>query len=122
GHKANLHNPNTSEESKEHSRQFLENIDRNSGLHHISNPRDRSTSSSISSASGQNSHSFYPSHSPAGLTDDLDAKNLGNVIGGYKATLHNPRVSEEAKERAAHALEELGVEPDYHPKGRDDDM
>jgi hypothetical protein len=52
----------------------------------------------------------------------VEEKNLGNVIGGYKATLHNPRVSEEAKERAAHALEELGVEPDYHPKSRDEDM
>ncbi|KAI5784329.1 Conidiation protein 6-domain-containing protein, partial [Pyronema domesticum] len=106
GHKANLHNPNTSEESKEHSRQFLENIDRESGLHHVS---------------GLQNH-----RDPVMVDFDrpvvVEEKNLGNVIGGYKATLHNPRVSEEAKERAAHALEELGVEPDYHPKSRDEDM
>ncbi|KAL1750750.1 Conidiation protein 6-domain-containing protein [Schizophyllum commune] len=33
-------------------------------------------------------------------------KDEGNVIRGYKATLHNPRVSDEAKERAQDYLEE----------------
>ncbi|KAI5827302.1 hypothetical protein K523DRAFT_309646 [Schizophyllum commune Tattone D] len=33
-------------------------------------------------------------------------KNEDNVIRGYKATLHNPRVVDEAKERAQEYLEE----------------
>jgi hypothetical protein len=37
--------------------------------------------------------------------DDADmGKNEGNVIGGYKATLKNPNVSEEAKVRKYHQL------------------
>ena len=35
---------------------------------------------------------------------------VGNVVGGYKATMHNPNVSEEAKEHAEHVLEDLGAE------------
>ncbi|KZT39056.1 hypothetical protein SISSUDRAFT_971630, partial [Sistotremastrum suecicum HHB10207 ss-3] len=33
--------------------------------------------------------------------------NLGNVIGGYKATLNNPNVSEEAKQNSQRAIDEL---------------
>jgi len=39
-----------------------------------------------------------------------EQKNLGNVIGGHKATLNNPNVSEEAKEHSREVLEEYGVE------------
>ncbi|KAI0325106.1 hypothetical protein GY45DRAFT_287550 [Cubamyces sp. BRFM 1775] len=35
-----------------------------------------------------------------------------HVAGGFKATLHNPKVSEEAKERAAARLDEMGVDAD----------
>ncbi|KAI8975920.1 Conidiation protein 6-domain-containing protein [Trametes punicea] len=34
--------------------------------------------------------------------------NENRVAGGLKASLHNPRVSQEAKERAAERLEEMG--------------
>jgi len=38
---------------------------------------------------------------------DTEGKNINNVIGGYKATLKNPNVSEEAKDHAKTALENL---------------
>ncbi|EPX74551.1 uncharacterized protein SOCG_02034 [Schizosaccharomyces octosporus yFS286] len=37
-------------------------------------------------------------------------KNLGNVRGGYKATLHNPNISEGAKKHAHEVLDELDDE------------
>jgi len=37
-----------------------------------------------------------------------DSSNIGNVIGGHKAALKNPNVSEEAKERSRQAIDELG--------------
>jgi len=41
------------------------------------------------------------------LYPPMTDKNVGNVIGGYKAALHNPNVSVEGKEHAQKALEEL---------------
>ncbi|EPY54083.1 fungal protein [Schizosaccharomyces cryophilus OY26] len=37
-------------------------------------------------------------------------KNLGNVRGGYKATLHNPNISGDAKKHAQQVLDELDDE------------
>ncbi|KDQ25960.1 hypothetical protein PLEOSDRAFT_1085281 [Pleurotus ostreatus PC15] len=37
-------------------------------------------------------------------------KNPINVAGGLKAAIHNPNVSEEAKERAAERLHEMGAD------------
>lgn len=37
-------------------------------------------------------------------------KNTGNVIGGLKAAINNPRVSEEAKEHDRERLREMGEE------------
>ncbi|KAI0656522.1 Conidiation protein 6-domain-containing protein [Cubamyces menziesii] len=42
----------------------------------------------------------------------FEQPNANRVAGGFKATLHNPKVSEEAKERAAARLSEMGVEAD----------
>ncbi|PWW78637.1 hypothetical protein C7212DRAFT_361654 [Tuber magnatum] len=80
GHKANLHNPNTSEEAKQHSREVLEELGLETGSY----------------TSG-----------PSSADVNIVGKNPGNVAGGYKATLHNPNVSEEAKERAQEKLEKL---------------
>jgi len=38
----------------------------------------------------------------------LGSKNPGNVAGGLKATLHNDRVSDEAKQSAQERLERMG--------------
>ncbi|KAF8244315.1 hypothetical protein K440DRAFT_21985 [Wilcoxina mikolae CBS 423.85] len=77
GHKANLKNPNTSKESKQHSREILE-----------------------AEFDGGDTHKF----SDAG-TQTGGAKNPHNVEGGLKATLKNPNTSEEAKQRARERLE-----------------
>ncbi|KAH7148867.1 Conidiation protein 6-domain-containing protein [Dactylonectria macrodidyma] len=75
GHKANLKNPNTSEESKEHSREVLKN--------------------QTSSGGGDD---FV-------ADDDNSGKNPNNVAGGLKAALKNPNVSDEAKESAKQRLD-----------------
>ncbi|KAF8982355.1 hypothetical protein BDQ17DRAFT_1262220, partial [Cyathus striatus] len=41
-----------------------------------------------------------------------DGKDAGNVARGLKAAAHNPRVSEEAKERVTERLHEMGTSPD----------
>jgi len=84
GHKANIANPNTSDESKEHSRQVIQEVE-DGNVDHLSG-NDRST-------------------------DESD-KETNRVLGGYKATLHNPNTGEEAKQRAKEKLEGHGVEVD----------
>ncbi|TFK67638.1 hypothetical protein BDN72DRAFT_960877 [Pluteus cervinus] len=75
GLKAAIHNPNVSEEAKESAKARLEEM--GTGVE--------------STTSG----------SDAG---DAGLKNEGNVIGGYKATLKNPNVSDEAKQHAEQVL------------------
>ena len=41
-------------------------------------------------------------------TGSSDSKNENNVAGGYKATLKNPNVSDEAKENAEQKLKDMG--------------
>ncbi|KAA8911993.1 Conidiation protein 6-domain-containing protein [Sphaerosporella brunnea] len=79
GHKANLSNPHTSEDSKEHSRKVLDQLG-----------HETKTSAAEKGAS-------------------TEGKNTGNVIGGYKATLKNPNVSQAAKEHAEEVLEDMGA-------------
>ncbi|KAI0342983.1 hypothetical protein BDW22DRAFT_1428436 [Trametopsis cervina] len=79
GHKANLSNPRNSEESKEHSRQVIDELE-----------SDPSVQSQRDATYG-------------------GEKNEGNVIGGHKATLKNPNVSEEAKEHSRSILEDKGA-------------
>jgi len=47
---------------------------------------------------------------------DMEGKNPGNVIGGLKAAVHNDNVSDEAKERAQAALDDMGVDADEKAK------
>ncbi|KAI2480254.1 Conidiation-specific protein 6 [Pyrenophora tritici-repentis] len=77
GHKANLNNPNTSDEAKQHSKEVLSSID---------NGGEVPTSNS-SSSGGE--------------------KNTNNVAGGLKATLNNPNTSDEAKQSAKERLGEM---------------
>ncbi|KLO14482.1 hypothetical protein SCHPADRAFT_996597 [Schizopora paradoxa] len=79
GHKANLSNPNTSEESKIHSLQVLEEMGEDVTA---SEPEEPAT---------------------------IDGKDEGNVLRGHKAAISNPRVSEEAKEHSREVLEEHGA-------------
>ncbi|KAF8543752.1 conidiation protein 6 [Trichophaea hybrida] len=85
GHKAALKNPNVSEEAKEHSRQVLDQIG------------DQTDSSARATAGSD----------PSNVS--TEGKNTGNVVGGYKATLKNPNVSDEAKDHAEKVLEEMGA-------------
>lgn len=48
-----------------------------------------------------------------------DQKNPGNVAGGYKATLNNPRISDSTKEEAEQRLHEMGVDPSSRANGSD---
>ncbi|EEY14398.1 Conidiation-specific protein 6 like [Verticillium longisporum] len=79
GHKANINNPNTSEESKQHSRDVLNNE---------FGGEDAPNAASAQSANDDN-------------------KNPGNVAGGLKATLNNPNVSDEAKQSAKERLDAM---------------
>ncbi|KAN0123793.1 Conidiation protein 6 domain containing protein [Russula decolorans] len=81
GHKAAMHNPNVSAEAKEHSRQVVEDIQGPDVVH------DDGTTE------------------PSSRSDGGD-KDENRVLGGYKATLKNPNVSDEAKQRAEKALED----------------
>ncbi|KAF8251605.1 conidiation protein 6 [Wilcoxina mikolae CBS 423.85] len=76
GHKANLHNPNTSEESKQHSKEVLEK-----------------------EFGGGDTGKYSAAGSHGGT------KNSRNVEGGLKATMKNPNTSEEAKMHAKERLE-----------------
>jgi len=87
GYKATLHNPNSSEEAKEHARKMLKEM-------------------------GEDETPKADQEQDFDLKESLKGKHKGNVIGGYKATLHNPNSSEEAKEKARAALEEMGVDPE----------
>lgn len=41
------------------------------------------------------------------IPESTETHNINNVIGGYKATINNPNVSDEAKEHAKEMLEKL---------------
>ncbi|KAF8528045.1 hypothetical protein BU17DRAFT_81273 [Hysterangium stoloniferum] len=90
GYKAAAHNPNVSEESKERVRGQLARV----GM------TDENTS--------RRSQTSAPSNvkDPEDLPSARAGADPKNVLSGYKATLHNPRVSEEAKERVTDILKE----------------
>ncbi|KAK6007192.1 hypothetical protein QM012_006200 [Aureobasidium pullulans] len=78
GHKANLGNPNTSDESKQHS---LEVIEKELGTETKTEASD--------------------------TTHNGDGKDPMRVAAGLKAALHNPNVSDEAKENVSHHLADM---------------
>ncbi|GAO46413.1 hypothetical protein SAICODRAFT_7434 [Saitoella complicata NRRL Y-17804] len=98
GHKANLSNKSTSDESKENSLKYLQEHDPeeyppDEGSGQQSHPRQ--TSGSSTGSASQNVESV------------THGKDAGNVMRGLKATISNPNVSEEAKERAHEKLDVL---------------
>ncbi|KAI4722182.1 hypothetical protein E4T48_01594 [Aureobasidium sp. EXF-10727] len=78
GHKANLSNPNTSEESKQHSLEVIE----------------KELGTETNSGAGATAHND-------------DSKDPMRVAAGLKAALHNPNVSDEAKENVSHHLADI---------------
>ncbi|KAF8153077.1 Conidiation protein 6-domain-containing protein [Crassisporium funariophilum] len=80
GLKATISNPRTSQEAKDSAKERLEDLSAN-----------------------QDNSDEYDDSGRDGVTA---GKNTGNVIGGYKATLKNPRVSDEAKQNAEEVLKE----------------
>ncbi|KAF2395947.1 hypothetical protein EJ06DRAFT_585508 [Trichodelitschia bisporula] len=88
GYKATISNPTVSNQAKEHAKEVLEE------------------EYNIPVAEGTR----RPSQT-AITNEAVEGKNPGNVVGGYKATIHNPRVSESAKEHARETLDAMGVEP-----------
>ncbi|KAI4757360.1 hypothetical protein E4T52_10719 [Aureobasidium sp. EXF-3400] len=89
GHKANLHNPNTSEESKQHSLEVIE----------------KEVGTEANTGTGTTAHND-------------DGKDPMRVAAGLKAALHNPNVSDEAKENVSHHLDEL-TSPPHASDGKD---
>ncbi|KAK5167462.1 uncharacterized protein LTR77_007161 [Saxophila tyrrhenica] len=83
GHKANLSNPNTSEASKQASRQALKEL------------------------GGEDA--FYSEDKQGDDAPTAGMGNEGNVIGGHKANLSNPNTSEEAKQHSKEVLKEHGA-------------
>ncbi|KAG8886084.1 hypothetical protein FRB97_007960 [Tulasnella sp. 331] len=83
GYKATISNPNTSEEAKTHAREMLAEMN----------------------AEHQGEYT-----ETMGREDEIHSNR---VIGGYKATLNNPNVSQEAKDRAEAVLGEQGYEVSY---------
>ncbi|KAL7273283.1 hypothetical protein RUND412_003875 [Rhizina undulata] len=89
GHKANLNNPNTSEESKLHSKEILE--------------RELGGGEGGSESYTEGDSESYTEGDSESCTE---GKNPGNVAGGLKATISNPKTSSEAKQSAKERLEE----------------
>ncbi|OIW27872.1 hypothetical protein CONLIGDRAFT_634202 [Coniochaeta ligniaria NRRL 30616] len=95
GHKAAISNPNVSEEAKEHSRQVLDELE-----------GKESTGGGDSGGSGGKKQTSASSGTTS--SDTLtEGKDPGNVARGLKASISNPGVSDEAKERAKEKLEQL---------------
>jgi len=79
GHKANLNNPNTSEESKQHSKQVLENeYDGGNSKLQLLVPLCMYTA-------GQSGRLTSGPQPAAESASDARGKNPGNVAGGLKA-------------------------------------
>ncbi|KAF6751669.1 Conidiation protein 6-domain-containing protein [Ephemerocybe angulata] len=89
GLKAAINNPNVSEEAKQRDFQRLQEMG-----------ADVEGYSAPSGGQQEGGHAY-------GQGDQIDGKDASRVIGGYKATLSNPRTSEAAKEHAEEVLEEL---------------
>ena len=79
GLKATLNNPNVSQEAKDNAQERLDSLEGGAPVEEV-----------MSGSTG---------HKTSG------EKNPGNVAGGYKATLNNPNVSDEAKQHAKEVLD-----------------
>ena len=56
---------------------------------------------------------FLPRFTPS--DDFVEGKNPGRVAAGLKASIHNPNVSDEAKQSATERLHDMGADVDDAP-------
>ncbi|KAF8639148.1 hypothetical protein AX17_001637 [Amanita inopinata Kibby_2008] len=118
GYKATLHNPGISDETKDQAEEHLKEMgaeytrqdtrDKTGLGQHQGGDRYGGTS-----MQNEEDNPFNDPNIPGrsrGAKGGQPGEN--REIGGYKATLHNPRVSEAAKEHAREVLKEHGVEVD----------
>lgn len=94
GLKATLHNPNVSDEAKQHAEYRLEN---DFGIDVGNQGRSSSGQEDYRFSSGQDFHST--SGQESGYAKDPD-----NIKRGIKAAIHNPNVSEGKKEELRQKL------------------
>ncbi|KIK79559.1 hypothetical protein PAXRUDRAFT_16276 [Paxillus rubicundulus Ve08.2h10] len=122
GLKAAIHNPNVSEEAKEHAKEKLKELAQEVGSTHETsreNPRvlgGYKATLSNPNTSEQAKHHAEEVLQAAGIDsrhpDHSEEEHQTRVLAGYKAALHSkyPRVSEEAKQHAKEFLGEHGIE------------
>ncbi|KAF8728301.1 hypothetical protein AX14_006805 [Amanita brunnescens Koide BX004] len=100
GLKAAVHNPRVSEEAKESATQRLHKMGEDV------EPAEEETGTTRRRGSRSPRRQRHPEESSA---QTMEGKAESRVMGGYKATLKNPRASEEAKEHAEEVLEQHHV-------------
>ncbi|KAL0948990.1 hypothetical protein HGRIS_009089 [Hohenbuehelia grisea] len=112
GYKATIHNPQTSAAAKDKAARKLEEMGAGaeipSDFSEVNNGADQSDMGDFIVEDEIYDGVTVDGKSKAGGS----TKGRGNVLGGYKATLKNPNVGEEAKERARAILEENDALPD----------
>ncbi|KAF8651516.1 hypothetical protein AX16_004712 [Volvariella volvacea WC 439] len=116
GLKATVHNPRVSEEARESATQRLNEMGTDVESKHSSGHNYAKTTAERAREAGvvndvdeEFDAADYTGQSAPSGTAAGRPKNEGNVIGGYKATLKNPNVSEEARQHAEQVLEEKGA-------------
>ncbi|KAF8304975.1 hypothetical protein DL93DRAFT_2102296 [Clavulina sp. PMI_390] len=135
GHKATLARSDVSEEAKAHSRQEIERLSGEAPMESegheghessdvnshvvggykatLSNERtsEQAKANAEEKLAGMGVEGFDGSSGTSTTTTTGSGDEHENrVMGGYKATLKNPNVSEEAKNRAAENLREAGIQ------------
>ncbi|TRM70330.1 Conidiation protein 6-domain-containing protein [Schizophyllum amplum] len=119
GLKATINNPNVGEEAKDSASERLREMgadqprstaksDYTRGVD-AEDVDDEYVPGRDEERTGLSDYTEEPSRGVATGSTAGSGKDEGNVIRGYKATLHNPRVSDEAKDRAQEYLEEHGA-------------
>ncbi|CAB60019.1 hypothetical protein POMI540_2012 [Schizosaccharomyces pombe] len=105
GHKAALSNPHVSEEAKERARKYLKEHGSES---HYTTGTTRGQKADADDAGELREEGFGTKNQFE--DNESQAKNLGNVRGGYKAAMHNPKVSQKGRRHAKELLEEVDDE------------
>jgi len=93
GYKATISNPNVSDAAKAHAEQVL-----NNGAQNLQPSRTTS----------RTSDTIRTDHGPEAT--GTHSVNQNNVMGGYKATISNPNVSDQAKAHAEQVLNNNGAQ------------
>ncbi|KAK1227838.1 hypothetical protein PQX77_009151 [Marasmius sp. AFHP31] len=132
GLKAAIHNPRVSDEAKERAQERLDDMNATSetdapssrsknDAHEANVARDLKATTHnprVSNEAKENARQRLEENSTHedDASDDRDVPSLGltsaheaNVARGLKAAISNPRVSDEAKERAQERLEEMDM-------------